>query len=145
MLRLCVCAICAHACACPCAQNSFIECVPFPPFQSCRRWCWQTLKTKYARFCLRICVATGIMSSHVGMEHVDMPRTYSNVFPRGHVSTCARTLHTREPKLKCLRTTRWVPLKTIGGWFNTTPDVREALSIIKEKHKQVRSERPIPC
>ena len=34
-------------------------------------------------------------------------------------------------------TSRWVPLKTIGGWFNTTKEVREALAMIKEKHKQV--------
>jgi hypothetical protein len=30
-----------------------------------------------------------------------------------------------------------VPLKMIGGWFNTTPEVRESLAIIKEKHIQV--------
>jgi hypothetical protein len=30
-----------------------------------------------------------------------------------------------------------VPLKMIGGWFNTMPEVRESLAIIKEKHIQV--------
>ena len=38
---------------------------------------------------------------------------------------------------------RWVSLKTIGGWFNTTPEVKEALAINKEKHKQVSLERSI--
>jgi len=98
-LRAC---ICAHACPCPCAQNSFIEHVPFFPFKSCRRWCSQTPKQKYARFCLRICVATGTMSSHVRMQRVEMLRTYSNMFPCCHVSTCARTLRTYEHKLKFL-------------------------------------------
>jgi hypothetical protein len=30
-----------------------------------------------------------------------------------------------------------VPLKMIGGWFNTTAEVRESLAIIKQKHIQV--------
>ena len=36
-----------------------------------------------------------------------------------------------------LRGRGWVSLGSIGGWFNTTPQVKEALAMIKEKHKQV--------
>ena len=33
----------------------------------------------------------------------------------------------------------WVPMNTIGAWFNESDDAREALQIIKTKHVQVRS------
>ena len=33
----------------------------------------------------------------------------------------------------------WVPLKSIGGWFSGSPDIKKALDIVKTKHIQVRS------
>jgi len=38
-----------------------------------------------------------------------------------------------------LRGRGWVSLGSIGGWFNTTPQVKEALAMIKEKHKQLKN------
>jgi len=33
----------------------------------------------------------------------------------------------------------WLPLSSIGGWFNESPEIKEALDIVKTKHIQVRS------
>ena len=33
----------------------------------------------------------------------------------------------------------WVSLAAIGGWFNGTQDVKDALSIVKTKHKQLKN------
>jgi hypothetical protein len=33
----------------------------------------------------------------------------------------------------------WVPLNSIGQWFNGSPEIKEARDIVKTKHIQVRS------
>lgn len=33
----------------------------------------------------------------------------------------------------------WVPLSSIGEWFNGSPEIKEARDIVKTKHIQVRS------
>ena len=33
----------------------------------------------------------------------------------------------------------WVPLSSIGQWFNGSPEIKEARDIVKTKHIQVRS------
>ena len=56
----------------------------------------------------------------------------------------ARVLMDAEEKLgqvlsQKLRGNGWVALKSIGGWFNGPPEIKEALDIVKTKHIQVRS------
>ena len=56
----------------------------------------------------------------------------------------ARVLMDAEEKLgqvlsQNLRGNGWVALKSIGGWFNGPPEIKEALDIVKTKHIQVRS------
>ena len=56
----------------------------------------------------------------------------------------ARVLKDAEEKLgqvlsQNLRGNGWVALKSIGGWFNGPPEIRDALDIVKTKHIQVRS------
>jgi hypothetical protein len=33
----------------------------------------------------------------------------------------------------------WVPLKSVGGWFNQPPAIKEALDIVKTKHLQLKN------
>ena len=81
--------------------------------------------------CIYICIHTHARARAHTHTHTKIPKPLTH----GHISTLVNA-----PLCTCnhvQKNSRWVPLKMIGGWFNTTAEVRESLAIIKAKHIQV--------